>query len=52
MTDTTPGSLSYSGKIFMANRLTVIPSANQTQGIQLLEITNTDNLSTESITYQ
>ena len=52
MSDTSPGALSYSGKTFMANRLTVIPSANQTQGIQLLEITNTDNASTETITYE
>jgi hypothetical protein len=52
MSDTSPGSLSYSGKTFMANRLTVIPSANQTQAIQLLEITNTDNASTETITYE
>ncbi len=49
--DTSPGALSFSGKTFMANRLTVIPSINQTQGIQLLEITNTDNLSVESVTY-
>ena len=41
-----------SGKIFMANRLTVIPSINQVTTVQLLEISNTDNASFESIKYE
>lgn len=52
ISDSTPGNLSYSGKAFMANRLSVIPSANQVQSVQLLEITAADNASTEVITYE
>ena len=50
--DTSPGNLSYSGKVFMANRLSVIPSINQVTSVQLLEISNTDNASSESIKYE
>lgn len=36
----------------MANRLSVIPSVNQVRSVQLLEISNTDNDSFESIKYE
>lgn len=52
ISDSSPGNLSYSDKIFMANRLTVIPSINQVTSVQLLEISNTDNASFESIKYE
>ncbi len=52
ISDSMPGALSYSGKVFMANRLSVTPSINQVNSVQLLEISNTDNASTETITYE
>ena len=38
VTDTTTGDLSYSGKKFAANRLTLSPYNNQTNSLQLMEI--------------
>jgi hypothetical protein len=47
----TTNNLSYNDKIFMANRLTVDSYGDRTTSLQLLEITNTDNASVETIKY-
>jgi hypothetical protein len=44
-------NLSYNDKIFMANRLTVNSYQNETISLQLLEISNDDNASVETIKY-
>tara|TARA_R110000868_G_scaffold58372_1_gene180267 strand:- start:699 stop:1982 length:1284 start_codon:yes stop_codon:yes gene_type:complete len=44
-------NLSYNEKIFMANRLTVDSYGDRTTSLQLLEITNEDNESVETIKY-
>jgi len=49
--DTSTNTLSYGGKKFMANRLTLEPYYSQTPSLQLLEITNDDNASVETIKY-
>jgi len=49
--DTSTNTLSYGGKTFMANRLTLEPYYSQTPSLQLLEITNDDNASVETIKY-
>jgi hypothetical protein len=49
--DDSTNALSYDGKYFMANRYTVQPYFDQTTSLQLLEITNTDNASTETTEY-
>lgn len=51
ITDTSTNSLTYTGKKFMANRLTSIPYKNQTDSMQFLEISNTNIASTETIIY-
>jgi hypothetical protein len=38
VTDTSTGSLSYSGKKFTANRLTLSPYADETNSLQLMEV--------------
>ena len=52
ISDFSVGQLSYSGKTFLANRLNVVPSINQTTDVQLIEITNTDNGSIETVVYE
>jgi hypothetical protein len=49
--DSATDALSYNNKIFMANRLTVDSYGDRTTSLQLLEITNTDNASVETIKY-
>ena len=49
--DSATNALSYNNKIFMANRLTVDGYRDRTISLQLLEITNTDNASVETIKY-
>lgn len=49
--DATTNALSYNDKVFMANRLTVDSYADRTTSLQLLEITNDDNASVETIKY-
>jgi hypothetical protein len=49
--DPSGNALSYDGKYFIANRYTVEPYYDQTTSLQLLEITNTDNTSTETTEY-
>jgi hypothetical protein len=49
--DDSTNALSYDGKYFMANRYTIQPYFDQTTSLQLLEITNTDNASTETTEY-
>jgi hypothetical protein len=44
VTDSTTGDLSYSGKKFTANRLTLSPYADETNSLQLIEIYYDDNL--------
>lgn len=44
-------NLSYNDKVFMANRLDVDSYGDRTTSLQLLEITNTDNASVETIKY-
>lgn len=49
--DSATDALSYNNKIFMANRLTVDSYGDRTTSLQLLEITNDDNASVETIKY-
>jgi len=49
--DSATDALTYNNKIFMANRLTVDSYGDRTTSLQLLEITNDDNLSVETIKY-
>jgi hypothetical protein len=52
ITDSVSSPLSYNNKKFIANRNDVNLYVNQENNLQLLEITNTDNASSESITWQ
>lgn len=49
--DPSGNALSYNGKYFIPNRYTIEPYSDQTTSLQLLEITNTDNASTETTEY-
>ncbi|OBQ43988.1 MAG: hypothetical protein AN484_09595 [Aphanizomenon flos-aquae WA102] len=49
--DSATDALSYNDKTFLANRLTVDSYGDRTTSLQLLEITNDDNLSVETIKY-
>lgn len=49
--DSSTNALSYNGKKFLINRLTLSPYTAETNQIQLLEITNIDNASTGSVDY-
>lgn len=51
ISDTSTNSLTYTNKKFMANRLTNDPYSNETDSVQLLEISDTDVASTQSIVY-
>ena len=51
VTDSGSSALTYNGKKFLLNRMSAIPYIDQSTSIQLLEITDTDNASTESITW-
>lgn len=44
VTDTSTGSLSYNGKKFTANRLTLSPYADETNSLQLMEVYYDDSL--------
>ena len=44
VTDSTTGDLSYNGKKFTANRLTLSPYADETNSVQLIEIFYDENL--------
>jgi hypothetical protein len=52
ITDSATNALSYNGKKFIANRSDVNLYINQESNLQLLEITNADNTSTESIKWE
>lgn len=49
--DPSGNALSYDGKYFIPNRYSIIPYYNQTTSLQLLEISNTDNASSETTEY-
>lgn len=49
--DSSTNALSYNGKKFLINRLTLSPYIAETNQIQLLEITNIDNASVGSVDY-
>jgi hypothetical protein len=49
--DSSTNALSYNGKKFLANRLTSNPYNNEVNSVQLIEVTNADNASTETILY-
>lgn len=49
--DSATNALSYNGKKFLINRLSLLPYTNETNQIQLLEITTIDNASTGSVDY-
>lgn len=49
--DTSTGNISYNGKKFIANRLTLNPYNDEVSSVQLIEITDTDNASTETLKY-
>ena len=49
--DASTNALSYNNKKFLINRLTSNPYFSQVNSIQLVEITNKDNDSVESIQY-
>jgi len=52
ITDSATNALSYNNKKFIANRTDINLYINQESNLQLLEITDTDNISTESITWE
>lgn len=49
--DLSTNALSYNGKRFLINRLTSNPYMNQVNSVQLIEVSDTDNDSTEIIEY-
>jgi hypothetical protein len=49
--DASTNALSYNGKKFLINRLTTNPYNKEVNSIQLIEVTNQDNISTETIEY-
>ena len=49
VSDSSTSALSYTGKKFIANRITSNPYTNQSTSLQLLEITDTDNSSIEKV---
>lgn len=49
--DASTNALSYNGKKFLANRLTINNYNNEINSLQLLEITNTDNASVATVNY-
>lgn len=49
--DSTTGAMTYNGKKFLMNRMNLDPANVQVNGIQLVEITNTDNTSVQSVEY-
>lgn len=49
--DSTSGAMSYSGKKFLINRMDLDPANVQVNGIQLIEITDTNNDSVQSVEY-
>jgi hypothetical protein len=51
ITDSATNALTYNGKKFIANRNDVNLYINQENNLQLLEITDTDNASTETVSY-
>ena len=51
ITDSATNALTYNGKKFLLNRTDVNLYINQENNLQLLEITDTDNASTETVSY-
>lgn len=49
--DSSTNALSYNGRKFLANRMTTNAQQDQTNGFQLIEVTNTDNTSIEKVIY-
>jgi hypothetical protein len=49
--DSTVSPMSYNGIRFIANRMSVIPQEDVIDSLQLIEVTDTDNASTEKIEY-
>ena len=49
--DSATNALSYNDKTFMLNRGNIIPQVDQVASFQLIEITNDDNDSVETIKY-
>jgi hypothetical protein len=51
LTDSTTNALSYNGKKFLMNRGSINPRVDEVNSYQIIEITDTDNASTETIKY-
>jgi hypothetical protein len=51
ITDSSTNTLTYNGKKFMANRLTINSFLNQTNSMQLIEVSSANIASTETIVY-
>jgi len=51
ITDSSTNTLTYNGKKFMANRITINPFLNQTNSMQLIEVSSANIASTETIVY-
>jgi hypothetical protein len=51
ITDASTNNLTYNGKKFMANRLTMNPFLDETNSMQFLEVSSTNIASTETIVY-
>jgi hypothetical protein len=51
LTDSTSNALSYNGKKFLMNRGTINPRIDEVNSYQIIEVTDQDNASTESIKY-
>jgi hypothetical protein len=51
VTDPNTTPLTYDGKKFLLNRASVIPQIDEVDSMQIIEITDVDNESTETIQY-
>jgi hypothetical protein len=51
MEDSATNAISYNNKIFILNRCNINPQSDEVNSLQLIEITNTDNDSTQTIQY-
>lgn len=51
LTDSTSNALSYNGKKFLMNRGAIIPRVDEVASFQIIEVTDQDNTSTETVKY-
>jgi hypothetical protein len=51
LTDSTTNALTYNGKKFLMNRGAINPRMDEVDSFQIIEVTDTDNTSTETVKY-